>query len=135
MRYDTWQSRVEFDDSIIRNRQVNDLKAQEPSINQILLQSSGEQRKPFNLNTARPEVADLLAEQRRQQEELVQQFTRKQQIIHEQQRLYEEQQAAKIQEQQEKMYREQEKKLQEIQHQQQLQYQQQVLLYQIGQIR
>lgn len=135
MRYDTWQSRVEFDDSIIRNRQVNDLKAQEPSINQILLQSSGEQHKPFNLNTARPEVADLVAEQRRQQEELVQQFTRKQQIIHEQQRLYEEQQTAKIQEQQEKMYREQEKKLQEIQHQQQLQYQQQVLLYQIGQIR
>ena len=109
--------------------------AKEPSINQILLQPSNEQRKPFSLNSARPEVADVIAEQRRQQELLLQQFTKKQQLIQEQQRALEEQKAALLYQQQEQMYMEQQRKIQEIQNQQQQQYQQQVILYQINQIK
>lgn len=129
MRYDGWNRRVEYDDNVLKNRNRDNLRAQEPHVNQTLLQPSGEPHKPFGLTTARSEVVDLVAQQRRQQEEQHKQFLIKQQQIAEQQRILEDKRNALLQAQQEEAYNKQ----QQLHQQQQHQYAEQAILYQIKQ--
>ena len=133
MRYECWARRVDFDDNVIKNRRLGDLIAKEPQVNQVLLQSSGDTYRPFTISTARPEVAELVAQQKRQQDLQFQEFSRKQQLIHQQQQQLEDQRSALLQQQQEQQYQQQQMLQLQLQHQQQQQYQQQALLYQIKQ--
>lgn len=128
MRYEDWSQKAVYNSSVLQSNDARDLQAREPILNQVLL-SSNERDKQFSLNSARPEVEHVVAEQRRALELQNQQFYVKQAQIEEQKRLEEEKRRELFLKQQ-AIAEEERNNLVREQHNQ---YQQQVLLFQIKQ--
>jgi hypothetical protein len=128
MRYEDWSQKAVYNSSVLQSNDARDLQAREPILNQVLL-SSNERDKQFSLNSARPEVEHVVAEQRRALELQNQQFYAKQAQIEEQKRLEEEKRRELFMKQQ-AIAEEERNNLIREQHNQ---YSQQVLLFQIKQ--